>query len=100
MIQLGKFEGGGVVDDTNYLYPARWGWINEDLELDFGRNFKYQLHPEEKLSLAFLDWTCELWLFLKQIFFELIILVLAFQQTIILYCNCVDYPCINYHFFI
>ena len=20
--------GGGVVADTNYLYPARWGWIN------------------------------------------------------------------------
>ena len=35
MIQLGKFVGGGVVGwwrggvaDTNYLYPARWGWIN------------------------------------------------------------------------
>ena len=31
MIQLGKFVGGGsggVVADTNYLYPARWGWIN------------------------------------------------------------------------
>ena len=29
MIQLGKFVGGGggVVSDTNYLYPARWGWI-------------------------------------------------------------------------
>ena len=29
MIQLGKFVGGGggVVADTNYLYPARWGWI-------------------------------------------------------------------------
>ena len=20
--------GGGGVADTNYLYPARWGWIN------------------------------------------------------------------------
>ena len=37
MIQLeqqqhGEFVGGGggvVVADTNYLYPARWGWINE-----------------------------------------------------------------------
>ena len=30
MIQLGKFVGGwGVVADTNYLYPARWGWINK-----------------------------------------------------------------------
>ena len=29
MIQLGKFVGGWVVvADTNYLYPARWGWIN------------------------------------------------------------------------
>ena len=33
MIQLGKFVSGwvgwgGVVADTNYLYPARWGWIN------------------------------------------------------------------------
>ena len=28
MIQLGKFVGGGGVADTNYLYPARWGWIN------------------------------------------------------------------------
>ena len=29
MIQLGrKFVGGwGGVADTNYLYPARWGWI-------------------------------------------------------------------------
>ena len=27
MIQLEKFVGGGVAD-TNYLYPARWGWIN------------------------------------------------------------------------
>ena len=26
-IQLGKFVGGGVADN-NYLYPARWGWIN------------------------------------------------------------------------
>ena len=33
MIQLGKFMGGGgggVVADTNYLYPARWGWINNE----------------------------------------------------------------------
>merc|ERR1719483_228461 len=29
--------------------------LDEDLELDFGRNFKYELHPEEKLSLSFLD---------------------------------------------
>ena len=29
MIQLEKFEGGELVADTNYLYPARWGWINE-----------------------------------------------------------------------
>ena len=29
MIQLGKFFGGvGWVSDTNYLYSARWGWIN------------------------------------------------------------------------
>ena len=36
MIQLeqqqhGEFVvggGGGGVADTNYLYPARWGWIN------------------------------------------------------------------------
>ena len=28
MIQLGKFVGGGVAD-TNYLYPARWGWIKK-----------------------------------------------------------------------
>ena len=35
MIQLEQqqhreFVGGGVgwVADTNYLYPARWGWIN------------------------------------------------------------------------
>ena len=30
MIQLGKVCGlvGGGVADTNYLYPARWGWIN------------------------------------------------------------------------
>ena len=31
MIQLEKFVGGGGVGgvaDTNYLYPARWGWIN------------------------------------------------------------------------
>ena len=41
MIQLGKFVGwvwvwGGVVGvaDTNYLYPARWGWINSSLGLD------------------------------------------------------------------
>ena len=31
MIQLEKFVcggvGGGWVADTNYLYPARWGWI-------------------------------------------------------------------------
>ena len=36
MILLGKFVGGGVVDggaDTNYLYPARWGWINSSLGL-------------------------------------------------------------------
>ena len=26
MIQLGKLVGGGVAD-TNYLYPACWGWI-------------------------------------------------------------------------
>ena len=25
---LGWWCGGGVVADTNYLYPARWGWIN------------------------------------------------------------------------
>ena len=33
MIQLGKFVGGGsggVVADTNYLYPARWGWIKNN----------------------------------------------------------------------
>ena len=23
--------GGGGVADTNYLYPARWGWINYKL---------------------------------------------------------------------
>ena len=39
MIQLGKFVGevgevGGVVADTNYLYPARWGWINSSVGLD------------------------------------------------------------------
>ena len=32
MIHLGKFVGGvggvGGLADTNYLYPARWGWIN------------------------------------------------------------------------
>ena len=33
MIQLRKFVGGGGVGgvdgmaDSNYLYPARWGWI-------------------------------------------------------------------------
>ena len=32
MIQLGKFVGGGVADN-NYLYPARWGWINISLFL-------------------------------------------------------------------
>jgi len=32
MIQLGKFEGGGVVAETNYLYPARWGWIKKLLK--------------------------------------------------------------------
>ena len=26
--------GGGGVADTNYLYPARWGWINSSLGLD------------------------------------------------------------------
>ena len=31
MIQLGKFEGGELVADTNYLYPARWGWIKSFL---------------------------------------------------------------------
>ena len=30
MIQLGEFVGG-VVAYTNYLYPARWGWINYNL---------------------------------------------------------------------
>ena len=32
MIQLEKFVGGGgggVVADTNFLYPARIGWINK-----------------------------------------------------------------------
>ena len=34
MIQLGKVCGGSVGGvggkaDTNYLYPARWGWINK-----------------------------------------------------------------------
>ena len=24
----------GWVADTNYLYPARWGWINSSLGLD------------------------------------------------------------------
>ena len=39
MIQLGKFLCGGVggwvggVADTNYLYPALWGWINIKLLL-------------------------------------------------------------------
>ena len=34
MIQLEQQQheefvvGGGGVADTNYLYPARWGWIN------------------------------------------------------------------------
>ena len=29
---------GGVVADTNYLYPARWGWIKNGsiFMLDFG----------------------------------------------------------------
>ena len=37
MIQLGKFVGGwlvwwgGGVADTNYLHPARWGWIKKEL---------------------------------------------------------------------
>ena len=36
MIQLeqqqhGEFVCGGVVADTNYLYPARWGWIKSIL---------------------------------------------------------------------
>ena len=48
MIQLGKFVGGGglvgcwwagwggFVVDTNYLYPARWGWIkNKCLHCDY-----------------------------------------------------------------
>ena len=34
MIQLEQqqhreFVCGGVVADTNYLYPARWGWIKK-----------------------------------------------------------------------
>ena len=40
MIQLGKFVVGWVgllVVDTNYLYPARWGWIN--YENDGGMDF-------------------------------------------------------------
>ena len=35
MIQLGKFVDGvgGWLADTNYLYPARWGWINKNIYL-------------------------------------------------------------------
>ena len=29
--------------------------LDEEFELNIGRNFKYELHPEEKLSAAFLD---------------------------------------------
>ena len=29
-----KVCGSGVVADTNYLYPARWEWINSSLGLD------------------------------------------------------------------
>ena len=43
MIQFEKFVGGGggVVADTNYLYPARWGWINSSLGLDQYLELKY-----------------------------------------------------------
>ena len=33
---------GGGVADTNYLYPARWGWINSSLGLD---QYIVQVHP-------------------------------------------------------
>ena len=51
MIQLeqqqhGEFVGGVVgwwwVADTNYLYPARWGWINSSLGLD--QNISFLVH--------------------------------------------------------
>ena len=40
MIQLGKFVGGGVAD-TNYLYPARWGWIKYNIYLNAPFQFLY-----------------------------------------------------------
>ena len=57
--------------------------FDEDLELDFGKNFKYELHPEEKLSLIFQDWNNEHWMFLEQIFLQVMyykLPVLVFQQ--------------------
>ena len=31
--------------------------LDQYLEQELGRSFKYELHPEEKLSLAILDWS-------------------------------------------
>ena len=49
MIQLGKFVevGGGVgwVADTNYIYPAHWGWINISLGVI---NIPFELKPFQK----------------------------------------------------
>ena len=44
----------------NFAKPRRFqklisNSLDQDLEQVYGRSFKYELHPEEKLSLAFLD---------------------------------------------
>ena len=36
---------GGWVADTNYLYPARWGWINNLHPI------KHNVQPSEQLSM-------------------------------------------------
>merc|ERR1739838_134951 len=41
--------------DPQEFQKLTFNSLDEDFELDFGRNFKYDLHPEEKLSLAFID---------------------------------------------
>ena len=41
--------GGGGVADTNYLYPARWGWINTHF---FGLGIIYDMMLNMMLVIA------------------------------------------------
>ena len=52
-----KFEGGVVgwwVADTNYLYPASWGWIKNTIKISSGSQTHQNAHSGKTTLFIFI----------------------------------------------